>query len=191
MNERRARPSQTGSPPSMNGVEPTTRTGASRETFDPAPGGGLAGELNFGQLTVAATRQASLFATSADEREGIAQEAIARAWERRATFDAARGSPEAWMFGLVRNVAREQYRDRRRREALRERLRREEPTGADDQIAVHDAITRLAPAEQEVLFLRYWERLSHDEIARQLGITSAACRQRVRRAMVRLGRLLR
>lgn len=60
-----------------------------------------------------------------------------------------------------------------------------------DRTHVLEAMMDLQPAEQEILFLRYWERPPYREIARRLGLSEAACRQRHRRAIVRLGRRLR
>lgn len=149
-------------------------------------------ELDFADLAIVARRQASVFAGTPDERDSIAQEALTRAWEWRHRFDPSRGLVESWLFGLVRNVAREHYRDRRRWQSLSERLLRvrsaHRPTDRGDVV---DAVMHLSPTDQELVYLRYWERRSHREIAGRLGITDAACRQRLRRAVVQIGRQLR
>lgn len=69
------------------------------------------GAVDFTELTRTAKRQAAMFESSTEGREVIAQEALARAWEKRHSYQPARGPVEAWLFGLVRNVARERYRD--------------------------------------------------------------------------------
>lgn len=145
-------------------------------------------------LTATAQRQARLFARSSDERERIVAEAVARAWAARDRYDHRRGSMEAWLFGLVRNVAREQRRDAARQIGLLERLRRRETatSGTDEQLfELSDAFARLPEREQLALYLRYWCDLPHADVARRLEMRPDAARQLVRRAIVRLGRLLR
>ena len=149
-------------------------------------------DLNFAVLSAAARRQASAFARTAEERDSIAQEAIARAWERRGAFDPSRGPADSWLFGLVRNVAREHQRDRRKQESLLGRLwHMISDDSSSDRVEVLDALLTMPRDEQELLFLRFWEGRKHREIADHLGITEAACRQRLRRAIVHMGRTLR
>lgn len=148
--------------------------------------------VNFSELASVATRQASAFARTAEERDLIAQEGLSRAWERQHTFDPARGTAEAWLFGIIRNVAREQRRDERTQESLWSRLRGTNGNEAsDERLEVVEAMLRLPDADQELLYLRFWEGRRHRDIAHQLGITEATCRQRLRRAIVELGRTLR
>lgn len=147
--------------------------------------------LDFELLAPLAMRQASLFARSEDDRESIAQEALARAWAHRDRFDATRGTGEAWLFGFVRNVARERHRSQGREAALWRRLIGREAAPIDDRAMVVAALERLSTEDQHVLFLRYWMDLSYRDMADQLGIGEATGRQRVRRAVARLGRHLR
>jgi RNA polymerase sigma-70 factor (ECF subfamily) len=144
-----------------------------------------------------AYQQAALFARTLDVREQIAQEAAARAWEHRRRYDPRRGSPEAWIFGLVRNVARELGRAERRQRSLWQRLlirqasERPNRGAVDGAERVREALLDLTENEQHVLFLRYWQDLPYDEIARRTGLSAANCRQLAKRGVTRLGRLLR
>lgn len=144
-----------------------------------------------------AYQQATLFARTPDTREQIAQEAATRAWEHRRRYDPHRGSPEAWIFGLVRNVAREVARAERRQRSLWQRLlirqASEHPSrgAVDGAERVREALLDLTENEQLVLFLRYWQDLPYDEIARRTGLSPANCRQLAKRGVTRLGRLLR
>jgi len=149
------------------------------------------GAVDFTELTRTAKRQAAMFESSTEGREVIAQEALARAWEKRHSYQPARGPVEAWLFGLVRNVARERYRDSRRRHDLWHRLTGVLPSGSDMRSDVLDALMELPSEEQQLLYLRFWEDLSHREIAERIRVTEAASRQRLRRAIVQLGRRLR
>jgi RNA polymerase sigma factor (sigma-70 family) len=152
-------------------------------------------ELDFDMTLDIAKRQATAFASTADEREQLATEAVARAWEARRRFDPAKGSLEQWLFGLVRNVARERRREQRRQRGLLARLRSlagevaAAPRG--DVVDLRAAFSRLSEREQLVLYFRYWCDLPHAEVAGRLRLSESASRQIARRALIRLGRTLR
>ena len=46
--------------------------------------------------------------------EDVTAQAFERAYRRRSRFDARRGSPRAWLFGIVRNAALDELRRRKR-----------------------------------------------------------------------------
>ena len=46
--------------------------------------------------------------------EDVTAQAFERAYQRRSRFDARRGSPRAWLFGIVRNAALDELRQRKR-----------------------------------------------------------------------------
>lgn len=54
------------------------------------------------------------------------------------------------------------------------------------QSLLHDALEKIPPFDREILTLRHFEHLSHDEAAQVLGITLAAARRRYYRALERL-----
>jgi RNA polymerase sigma factor (sigma-70 family) len=145
-------------------------------------------------LTAIARRHARLFARSNDEPERIAADAVARAWAGRDRYDERRGSVEEWLFGVVRNVAREVRRETARQIGLRERLRRRQPavrTDHTERAELFEAFAKLSERDQLVLYLRYWCDLPHTEIAKRLRMQPDAVRQAVRRAVLHLGRALR
>ena len=55
---------------------------------------------------------------------------------------------------------------------------------------VRDAVARLAEADREIILMRTFESLSFEEIARLLGVESAAARKRHGRALLRLHKVL-
>jgi RNA polymerase sigma-70 factor (ECF subfamily) len=55
---------------------------------------------------------------------------------------------------------------------------------------VQEALAKLAPADRELLVLRYVEQLSPSELAITMGVTERTLRTRHRRALERLGELL-
>jgi RNA polymerase sigma factor (sigma-70 family) len=52
-----------------------------------------------------------------------------------------------------------------------------------DRLAIADYLARLTPEQQLVLSLRFYDGLSHDEIAVRLGISPANARVRLCRAL--------
>jgi RNA polymerase sigma factor (sigma-70 family) len=157
----------------------------------------VAAAFDVDQAAALAREQAAVFATSSAERDEIAGEATARAWTDRQRFDTGRGSLEAWMFGIVRNVARELKRRESREQRVWSRLwgtRSERLEAIEDRVVrvedVRSAFARLPSREQTVLYLRYWKDLPYDEISRRTGIRTDSCRQLARRGLMRLGRYL-
>ena len=55
---------------------------------------------------------------------------------------------------------------------------------------VREAVSRLAEADREIILMRTFEGLAFEEIARLLGVESAAARKRHGRALLRLHQLL-
>ena len=106
----------------------------------------------------------------------------------------------AWVFGVARNIIRNQWRSNGRRQRLTERLKqirdgnRLEPEGIvlrkSVDAAVLEALDKLRPADAEILRLAAWEELSGPEIAAILGISSDAVHQRLSRAKKRLAKHL-
>ena len=117
------------------------------------------------------------------------------AWRR---IEDVPSSSEArlWLFGVARNVLRNQQRSLRRRGRLWAKLastkgdseplpetvvmRREE----DREVIA--ALDRLRPQEREVLKLRLWEEASFDDIAAVMSCSRHAAEQRYGRALRRL-----
>src|SRR5919199_4892430 len=51
--------------------------------------------------------------------EDVAAQAFERAFRRRSRYDARRGTPRAWLFGIARNAALDELRRRKRAAAPR------------------------------------------------------------------------
>jgi RNA polymerase sigma-70 factor (ECF subfamily) len=125
--------------------------------------------------------------------EDVTAQAFERAYRRQASFDAARGTQRAWLFGIARNAALDELRRRRRSAALL--ADPADPGGppADDggeaavrRAAVRAALEELPPRERELIALKFHAGLSNAEIAKVLGISVANAGTRVHRAVTRL-----
>lgn len=124
-----------------------------------------------------------------DDAEDAVQEAALKAWRKRSTFRAG-AEPRPWFLAIVANECR--MARRRRVWLLLERLRpdHEQPPStsadADDAEQLRWALGHLDRKARLVLVLRFYLDLSNEEVGRTLGISAAAARVRVHRALRRL-----
>ncbi len=125
--------------------------------------------------------------------EDVTALAFERLYRSRARLDRSRGTPRAWLFGIVRNAALDELR-RRRRQAPDahsvEPLEVGDPSQAiehaDRRATVQAALMELSPREREVVLLKFHAQLTNGELARVLGISESNAGTRVHRALVRL-----
>lgn len=137
---------------------------------------------------------------AAHDVDEVVQEALVRAWRRRATCRGADQGP--WMRQIARNEAL-RLLDRRRRRDEHELL--DDATllagVADDDVAlaqdglllrlqVQQAMRRLSVADRQLLALRYERDLSQPEVARMLGIPEGTVKIRLHRLRGRLRKAL-
>jgi RNA polymerase sigma factor (sigma-70 family) len=159
----------------------------------------------------ASARIASLFDTHVDEIRGflfrrtgewstaddLTSIVFLEAWRRRSAEVPAE-SERAWLYGIATNVARNQWRARRRHSAALTRLSAERDdhgfsddvdTRLDDEAqmrALLPRFRRLSRSEQDVLSLCVWSELTYEEAAAALGIPVGTVRSRLARARTRL-----
>jgi RNA polymerase sigma-70 factor (ECF subfamily) len=137
---------------------------------------------------------------SADEAEDLAAEVFFRAFRAQDRYDPARADACVWLFGIARNALRDHHR--------RVRVRRHLPIGtmrdlqvdapspeerllAEERAArLTEAVRLLAPAEQELIALRYGSEMTTAQMSEVLGVREAVLRTRLWRAMGRLRALL-
>jgi RNA polymerase sigma-70 factor (ECF subfamily) len=117
------------------------------------------------------------------------------AWRR---IDDVPSGSEArlWLFGVARNVLRNQQRSLRRRGRLWAKLSitRAEPEPLPETVVLQReedreviaSLDQLRPQDREVLKLRLWEEASFDDIAAVMGCSRHAAEQRYGRALRRL-----
>ncbi|HYF25128.1 MAG TPA: sigma-70 family RNA polymerase sigma factor [Baekduia sp.] len=126
--------------------------------------------------------------------EDVTAAAFERAWRRRTSFDARRGSRRAWLFGIARNAALDELRRRRRTATLvgdPPDAAAPDPSAVDDEAAARRAAVAVALAgldarERDLIGLRFHGGLTVPEIARVLGVSERAAAMRVHRAVTNL-----
>lgn len=157
-------------------------------------------EWNWNLMRSAAIREARRFLTTAHDIDEVVQEALVRAWRRRATCQGADHMP--WMRQIARNEALRLI-DRRRRRAEHELLDDagllEGATDVDAveandglllRMEVEQAVGCLSVADRQLLALRYERDLSQPEVARMLGIPEGTVKIRLHRLRGRLRKAL-
>ena len=104
-----------------------------------------------------------------------------------------------WLYGVARRVLANQRRGNQRRADLTARLRGQASLAPDvegqvvageERRTVLAALSRLRPADQEILRLAVWEELPHRDIAGIVGCSESSVAVRLHRARTRLGRYI-
>ena len=125
--------------------------------------------------------------------EDVTAQAFERAYRKRRSFRAGRGSSEAWIFGIARNAALDELRRRKRRAGLHTDL--EDFSGAEPaeyaeltlrREAVRAALATLDPREREIVALKFAGGLGNAELAKVLGISESNAGTRLHRALEKL-----
>jgi len=131
--------------------------------------------------------------------DDLVSEAFLIAWERRESFDPARASVKAWLFGIGTNLLRQHVRSegRRLRAWARDHGRRAVTDRVDDRTAavvdaksllsdLGETLADLRPEERDVLLMVAWADLSAAEVAEVTETPVATVRTRLFRARAKL-----
>jgi len=108
-----------------------------------------------------------------------------------------RGAPfSAYLYRIAHNMVANWHRDRSRRqvvslnEVMLASLRRDEPSAVaeriDEEETLLEAVRRLPPDRQELLILKFIDRMSNAKIARIMGRTEGAIKSLYHRTLVAL-----
>jgi len=145
-----------------------------------------------------AYRVAFAIARDASRAEDVVQEAFLSTWRHCALYRPERGSPQAWVLGIVRNRALDALRHHGRHDS-----RRVGAEQLDDRVwdapSVEHLVARLDEAERlrhvlaqlpdpqrEVIALAYYGQLSAAEIAGALALPLGTVKGRMRLGLMKL-----
>ena len=125
---------------------------------------------------------------SYDDAEEAVQEAMTRAWRKRASCRTP-AAPLPWLVQITRNEAIRIAARRRRRELAEiHGDSSEHASGADPalermltMVATRQALSALRPDERNLIRLRYIEDLTHGQVARALGVPEGTVKVRLHR----------
>jgi len=132
-----------------------------------------------------------------EEARDTLSEVFLVAWRRLEDIPAGQEA-RLWLFGVARNLVKTSWRKRKRRGDLVVRIGSEMSTrGTTDEeldnsgvLKIVKALQFLSENDQEILRLVAWEDLSHKEISVVLGCSENAVAIRIRRARVRLMKVM-
>jgi RNA polymerase sigma factor (sigma-70 family) len=124
--------------------------------------------------------------------EDVTAMAFERAYKKRSRFNARRGSPRAWLFGIARNAALDELR-RHKRAAQAQIPGPIQQPGPDEAAelaaerdAVRAALSTLPAKDRELIALKYHADLSNAEIAEIIGVSATNAGTLLHRAMTKL-----
>jgi RNA polymerase sigma-70 factor (ECF subfamily) len=123
--------------------------------------------------------------------EDAAQQAFARAAVKLPQLKNANRFA-AWLAAICRNVAKDMVRTESKLHGDENlSMIAAQPQADDAAEIVRQAINRLSASSKEVIFLRYYDGMSYEQISTVLGITEQAINGRLRRAKRKLADYLR
>jgi RNA polymerase sigma-70 factor (ECF subfamily) len=168
-------------------------------TLPAAPGAGKLA-LDFDALYRAARDDVFSYVATLLRDRGAAEDVTALAFERafrkRKSFDARKGSERAWLFGIARNAALDELRKRKRSARLAAEPADVAPQ-PDEEIdralrraAVRSAVAALEPRERELIALKFHAGLDNAELAAVLGVSVSNAGTRLHRALTKLREIL-
>ena len=124
--------------------------------------------------------------------EDVTALAFERAYRKRRSYRPARGSMDAWLFGIARNAALDELRRRKRRATLEADP---EDTGSPPRRTrsswrcgetVRAALAGLDGQERDLIALKFAGGLSNGEIARVLRLSESNVGTRLHRTITKL-----
>jgi RNA polymerase sigma-70 factor, ECF subfamily len=130
-----------------------------------------------------------------DRAEDLVQETLVRAMTHIDSFKPGTNMP-AWLFTILRNLFRSEYRKRRREVedaegGYAERLKSPpQQLGAVEFEEFRDALAKLPPDQREALILVGAAGFQYDDVAAIAGCAIGTVKSRVNRARMRLANLL-
>ncbi len=125
--------------------------------------------------------------------EDVTAQAFERAYRKRRSYRASRGSAEAWVFGIARNAALDELRKRKRRATLETEPEDTESPSPDEaaegalrRAVVREALAGLDGAERDLVALKFMGGLTNAEIARVLGLSESNAGTKLHRTLTKL-----
>ena len=125
--------------------------------------------------------------------EDVTAQAFERAYRKRRSYRAGRGTHEAWLFGIARNAALDELRRRKRRAGLETDPEDVEGSAPEDhaELALRRQVVRAGFAaldgrERDLIALKFAGGLSNAEIGRVLAMSESAVGTRLHRTVTKL-----
>ena len=122
--------------------------------------------------------------------EELLQETLLQVWNKANQFDSSRGNVAGWIYRMARN----RYFDHLRRQKLRDRPPPEPELSATehegdaiiDRNLLSNTLQQLPQKQAQVLYMSYYQGLSHAEISASLEIPLGSVKSNLRLAFEKL-----
>ena len=131
-----------------------------------------------------------------DIADDVVHDAFLRIWRNANSFDPSLGSPRAWIYAIVRNLAIDAIRNGQREDLVDEEHLADladasaESNPVFDRLAegsaLHRCLERLEPKRRASILLAYAHGCSHGEIAGKLGVPLGTVKAWIRRSLTAL-----
>ena len=131
-----------------------------------------------------------------DIADDVVHDAFLRIWRNAKSYDSTLGSPRAWIYAIVRNLAIDAIRNSQREDIVDEEHLADiadaasESTPIFDRLAegsaLHRCLERLEPKRRASILLAYAHGCSHGEIAGKLGVPLGTVKAWIRRSLAAL-----
>lgn len=136
-----------------------------------------------------------------EDSEEVLQEVMFSLWRKAHLYHPGRGRPVTWLASMARNRAIDRIRSKKRQARMKAALTDEMdvsprgfigPTGSeaasrrDTCQVVRSAVMDLTPIQREAIEMVYFDGLTQQEIADELGEPLGTVKARVRRGLARL-----
>jgi RNA polymerase sigma factor (sigma-70 family) len=125
--------------------------------------------------------------------DDVTAQAYERAYRKRRSYRARRGTPEAWLFAIARNAALDELRRRKRSARLEAEPGDAGAAALDDEaeltrrrMAVRAALSSLDGHERDLIALKFAGGLSNAEIGRVLRMSESNVGTRLHRTLIKL-----
>ena len=130
--------------------------------------------------------------------EDVRQQVFAEVWERRASYDPARGPVRAWVLMIARSRTIDQLRRRQPVPEEPETFERivaptraeDSPEAVVDRLGVAELLRQIPAEEAGLLRMRFYDGFSQSEIAARTGIPLGTVKMRMVQALNRMREML-
>jgi RNA polymerase sigma-70 factor, ECF subfamily len=122
------------------------------------------------------------------EAEDVTSDVFERALRYRSKYDAAKGTPQAWLLGIARTCVADHFAGRADGTGEVGELASRDSLEGDtvDRLTLRDALSRLTERDRDLIALRYGADLKTRDIADLLGERANTIEVALHRALARL-----